>query len=486
RDKAIELYQGVITEDDESADSLQARNKLALLYLTGDQREQADALLAEIFTIEPENVEALITNAKLLINEKQYTVAIANLRTVLRSQPDSVEGLLLLGQAYEKDGSSSLALDNYRRLLALDPSNQEALYSSAKMAIAQDEQASAEQLLKTLLQKKPDHAEARRLLVSLLSKQQRWDEALNNVDVLLTNPTTLAAGYYLQGLVYSSQSDYPAAIESLQRALKEEPGIIEALSFLASAFTASNREKEGMDFLVNHVKNYPKHAHANELLGAYHHNNGRYAEALVSYRAAIALLPTRSSVYRRMGALHISQGQWQQAEETFQQGIDSIADNDGLYLLLAGVYSLTGDYQSARGVYESLLAERPGMQQVANNLAVILVDYMPSDENLRKALELTEPLRDSRSPAFLDTLGWVNFKLGNTSRALSLLETSVALGGNGPQYHYHLGMAYFRESQPEQARKHLEIAVSGNAEAYIGRDEAQLTLEAIRSAVPRG
>lgn len=486
RDKAETVYREIIQRDVKGADSLIARNKLIELSLLANQRAQADSLLAEVFTIEPENTEGLITRAKILLFEKKNKTAIADLRTVLRNKPDSIEALMLLAQAHEKDGALDLALDNYRQALVVKPRHEQALYHAARMAFSLGQLDSAEALLHSLREMRPQHADASRLLVELLSKQQRWDEAHLEADGMLFDPKSLAMGHYLKGRVYFSQRKYPAAIQSLQQALEVEPGIIEALRFLIDAYGISEREREGLAYLNTHLKNHPDHAHAHELLGAYHHKTGRFSEAFAAFKEAIALAPGRPSAYRRLGALHISRGEWQQAGQTYTQGIVSNPDESRLKVLLASVYSQTGDYQKARGIYESLLAEHPSMQQAANNLAVILAEHMPNEENLRSALQLAESLRESRHPAFLDTLGWVNLKLGNTSRALSLLESSVALGGDGPQYHYHLGMAYYQESQLVKARQHLELALLENDSHYIGRDEAQLTLETIQSTAPSG
>ena len=77
---------------------------------------------------------------------------------------------------------------------------------------------------------------------------------------------------------------------------------------------------------------------------------------------------------------------------------------------------------------------------------------------------------------FLDTLGWVHYRLGNVSQAVELLERAVAGAGELPQLRYHLGMAYFAAEQHTEAKRELQAAVDDGEASYVGIEQARETL----------
>ena len=87
-----------------------------------------------------------------------------------------------------------------------------------------------------------------------------------------------------------------------------------------------------------------------------------------------------------------------------------------------------------------VLRENPDLPAVANNLSALLADYRTDKRSFERALEYAEQFRDSENPAFLDTLGWVYYRLENYDEAIPLLEQSVDAAGQVPVLRYHLGM----------------------------------------------
>ena len=75
-----------------------------------------------------------------------------------------------------------------------------------------------------------------------------------------------------------------------------------------------------------------------------------------------------------------------------------------------------------------------------------------------------------------DTVGWLQYKLGNYPQAVALLQDAVRKGGTAPVYRYHLGMAYFKSDMKPQAREELELALTTDRE-FAGRDEAEQALQ---------
>ncbi|MBK6584068.1 MAG: tetratricopeptide repeat protein [Gammaproteobacteria bacterium] len=474
------VYQEIVKLDGNGADALLARNKLVELALAEQDRVTADALLAEIFTIEPENSEALITRARIALLARDVKTATGDLRTVLRNAPDNVIALRLLAGAHESEGALDLALDNYRQILGVTPSDQEAAFNVARLALAQGDTAVAQQTLESLTEAKPDYVDAQRLLIATLGNQEQWDAALARTDALIANPDTRAMGLYLRGRIEFDRKQYAESAQSMEQALEIQPAIVEALGFVVNARRQLGEPEQALAYVQAHVAAHPDHAHAFDLLGALQQQAGDVAGAQTSWRHAIELAPALLGPYSRLATLLAARGDWDGATAVMQGAIDSNPRSADLQVALGEILLERQQVDQAMAAYEAALKLQPNMPVAANNLAAIIADSRTDEASLRRALALAQPLEELQQPAFLDTpLGWVNYRLGNTARTVSLLNSAIGLGGDAPVYHYHLGMAYHSQNQLDLAREHLSLALANTGADYPGRDEAERTLKSL-------
>ncbi|MBK9664224.1 MAG: tetratricopeptide repeat protein [Gammaproteobacteria bacterium] len=473
------VYQQIVELDGNGADALLARNKLVELALAEQDQAGADALLAEIFAVEPENSEALITRARIALLARDVKTATGDLRTVLRNAPDNVVALRLLAGAHESEGALDLALDNYRQILGVVPSDHEAAYNVARLALAQGETDAAQLTLESLTEAKPDYVDAQRLLIATLGHQEKWDVALARTEALIANPDTKAMGLYLRGRIQFDRKQYAESAESMEQALALEPAIVEALGFVVNARQQLGEPAVALAYVQAHVAAHPEHAHAYELLGALQQQAGDVAGAQASWRRAIELAPAQLGSYSRLATQLARSDDWDGATAVLQAAIDANPRSADLQVALGELLLERQKVDEALAAYEAALRLQPNMPVAANNLAAIIADHRTDEPSLRRALALAQPLEELQQPAFLDTLAWVNYRLGNSARTVSLLNAAIGLGGDAPVYHYHLGMAYHSQNQLELAREHLSLAVATTGAAYPGREEAERVLNTL-------
>ena len=111
---------------------------------------------------------------------------------------------------------------------------------------------------------------------------------------------------------------------------------------------------------------------------------------------------------------------------------------------------------------------------------MILVDDQASDEDIDQAVIYAMELEPINEAASLDTVGWVNYKAGNITKAIELLEKAIKLAPNAAELHYHLGMAYSAEGGDiSKAKNHLEIAASSE-QSFSGKEQAVAKLKTLQ------
>lgn len=474
-DNALATYQYTIDKEPTSADAIDARNRVSELMMSQDKRPQAEALLKEIFKLEPENPDALLMRARLALVDGDANAAIGDLRTVLKQNPDSAAALALLGSAQERTGAIDLALDSYQRLLALEPQNSIAILGSARLLMARDKLDEARKVLEPAWQKANGSPELASLLADIYSRQQQPDKALEVASTLLINQRTAPLGYYLIGTIETRRKNLDKAITALETSLEKEPRAIEPLRLLVNVLVIDGKADRATRYLQQQVKAHPELPHAQELLAALYRQTGKTKEAEQLLTQLLEKQPDRTSTYQALAAIYADQKRNDQIEKIYQQGLQRKPDDALLMVSLAEHYQRRGEDQQALKLYEELQQKVPDSPVIKNNLALLLIEKFPNEENLRRAQSLTSGFNDSPTPAFVDTLGWLHYKMGNYPQAVSLLEDAVRKGGKTPEFYYHLGMAYLKSANPAKAKEQLELALA-KPDEFPGRAEAEQAL----------
>ena len=119
-------------------------------------------------------------------------------------------------------------------------------------------------------------------------------------------------------------------------------------------------------------------------------------------------------------------------------------------LALSNLCVLEGRPAEAEEWLEQVLDEFPDDVGAANDLGYLWADQ---DKHLRRALPMIERAvaAEPDNSAYRDSLGWVYYRLGRYDEALAELKKAVADRPEGVVLD-HLGDAYLRSGQPQQAK----------------------------------
>lgn len=219
---------------------------------------------------------------------------------------------------------------------------------------------------------------------------------------------------------------------------------------------------------------------------AAHDVPARREQALASLNRAVSLAPDQPVITEAAAQLFVELRAYREAVKWLRQRPDA-----GLLerVTLAQSLLLTGE--TAAG--EQLMAQverdviaggrrgtlpQPLHALVLNNIAYV---NALAQRNLPQALQMaTQAVTIAPDqPAFIDSLGWVEYQLGRHLDAAFHLEQAVrlALPEESAEMYYHLGAAYARTGRREQARTALRRALELDPSYREASDELRLLSE---------
>jgi len=479
RDKAGQVYRDIIDASGIKPDGLIARNRLSNLMMNEGKQDEAAKLVGEVLKENPTDNEALYIKGKLALAKRDAPSAIAAFRSVTRDQPNFVDAYLSLAEAQMLDKNMDLAKENLQKAVELNPKSVKAHVALAKYFTYVGDLGEALKKIDAALKISPADLEAMGTKVDILHAKKDTKGAQAALEKIKKAHPDNAMGYYVLGQLYLSQKKYDSAIHEFEQAMAKSKDISVPLTSIVTANLAQHKPGKAVTRLNAVLKEFPKHPVVHELLGEVYIFQKKYDEAEQSVRQAIDANPKWNVPYRTLGNIYFAKGDAAKAGQVYQQGLNAIPDNPELQMLLAGSYERTRSYDKAIDVYEKVLSKNSANDIAANNLASVIVDHRQDPQSLKRAKELAIRFESSRQPAFIDTLGWVYYKSGETDKALSLLEKAVKQAPEVPVFRYHLGMAYYKKGDLQSAKTQLAKAVESKNE-YTGLEEARGILKQIR------
>ncbi|MFZ1991450.1 MAG: tetratricopeptide repeat protein [Alphaproteobacteria bacterium] len=476
KEQARQILQSLVDRHDEDATGLKARVALARFAVSDGKIAEAQDLATKVIKSDAANGDALLLRAAIRLSQSDYTGSIADIRIVLRDAPDSKPAMALLARAYQASGETDLANEAFQRALDESPEDT-ALRTEYASALMQSGQAAeADRQLALALQQSPGSASALLARAGLLIAEHRLADAQAIADQLAATPASQNLAHSLSGRILTAEGKLEDAVNEFTTALASEPGSVGLVADLAFAYMRAGHPDLAETEVRALVAAKPNDADASRLLGKICASVGKPQDAKAAYERSIAIDPTNVQARLDLAQFLESKSDYPSAVAALTEGLKARPNNVDMLRALAIAHDYLNNYDAARSAYEQVLKQRPRDLIAANNLAVLIADGWPKDRQLLdEARRLAEQSRNSGNPGLLDTLGWVEYRLGNFDDAVALLRRAAAGAPNEAQIHYHLGLAYLASGDRARAKPELTIAATANA-PYRGLDQARKLL----------
>ena len=356
-------------------------------------------------------------------------------------------------------------------MLKLDPRVNVAWLELARLSLANGKTDEAVQFARNALKGQPGLAEATMILARALLMRGDSASAEPLVKQLAKEfPKSLSAQVEL-GRLYAQTGNSARARGVFDQVLATDPASIDALSGLTALDLQAKNPAAARARLDARLQAGPGDPRLLMLAARVSIVLGDVAATERGLRRVIEIDPAQLDAYALLGQLYASRGRIDEARAEFEtiakrRPAVAVAAQTVIGVLL----QMQNRQADAQARYERVLAMDPRAAVAANNLAWL---YAEGGGNLDVALGLAQTAKEQlrNDPQVANTLGWVYYKKGLASLAVTHLRESVDRSPANARYRYHLGLAYAKNGNTAEARKALDQALAidpnfdGSAEA---------------------
>ena len=373
-----------------------------------------------------------------------------------RSEPEYVA--YRQAQHEFSNGKPYAASRYYQNALNANPNFFPALIGLAEIADAAGQSQKAQEYFSKAFNIAKDSGLLHTAYGKFLLKQGKLNEAEKEFEqALKLNPEIANAHGELAVIALSQKNDAKKAVQHYQQASKFDPANMTYLYGLSTAQHRSGQLNEAISTLKKITKKLSDNAQPWQFMGLYYMQSGQANNAIDPLETASRLAPDNADIKWLLGEVYTQSGRPQQALDLYQRMIDKKIKSDAAHMKRALIFHALNKLSDAEKAYQAALNINPQLADAYNNLAYITIQ---TEKNYEQGLRWAKKAVgiDPDNPAFLDTLGWLQFKTGDHKSAKDNL--TKAANGKPETYdaHFHLAKVYEHLGDAAQAKKHFEIA----------------------------
>jgi tetratricopeptide (TPR) repeat protein len=384
--------------------------------------------------------------------------AIEHYEKAMAALPDEEEIALALGRLYYYRGDSRHALSALQRYQAQSPDSAEAHFWLAKVHLSQQNLDAAESSLRRSLEQLPHHYESLMMLVGIQEMRERYAEAMATCERALAVAQDGVEARYALARLALKQSDFKRAAREYLALLslmkQRRPWISEAeladlYLFAARAQWFGDSPEPALATVREGGAEFRADARFRLLEGELLMDSGRGGEGEAMLEDVLLKGGGDRETRERVADAYFNQGAARERK---------------------------GEYAEAERLLKRAIAIHAEHASALNYLGYMLLEttdrYSESLGYIERAVAL-----DPDNGDYLDSLGWVYYKLNRLEEAEKQLRRALERADEDAVIHDHLGDVALGQGRPQEALQHWEAAL----EDARGLDKPDKIREKIQS-----
>jgi tetratricopeptide (TPR) repeat protein len=502
---AIEQYEQIVKIEPNSVDD---HLLLGRLYRYNSDLQKAENELKIAVKLDPTSEEAVTTLALLYTDEGDTTHALQ----VLSGVPDAAKSAKLyaaLGAAYEQRKDYKGAIDAFQHAIMLDRDNLDYIRGLAENLLNDGQADRALEQYKIIADANPEDAQTYVRIAEIYRRQQKYDLALENLkkaDAMVPDslevPYQMAAVYQSQGrnedaakilqdlvkktekpdgnysqtdrnnraifverlgMVYRDQENYTASVDTFRKMLVLGDDNAKAgYQEIIDTYREAKQWNQATAAAKEATQKMPDDRDLRLVYDSQLADTGDPDKALADARTLLKGTPEDRPVYVAIAQIDTRLKRWKDAEEALdkaEQVSTRGEDKEFVEYLRGDVYQRQKKFDEAEVEFKKIITSNPQSAAALN-----YIGYMNADRGVKLEESLNyikEALSiEPNSGDYLDSLGWVYFKLGKYDLAEQSLTKASMQKSSDPTVQEHLGDLYQKTGRLKLAAAHWERAVA--------------------------
>jgi len=435
------------------------------LLISNNHVDKALSALNTFLKTRPGHVAARDIQARLLANQNRIDEALDAIHEAILAE-ERPEFRLLQAQLLLKKKRTAAARISLNRMMMLEPASDTAVIMLSGIALNENNQEKAEELLKQFLTAYPEAIRVSHALGKILISQNRIAEAIliyRDADTHSGgNPDVLKS----LGLLYFRHKDSEKAEETFHRLLQTHP-TDNSRFYYATSLEAQQKNDKARAMYESISADSDMAIEAQVRLA------GLDLGAELPQKAETRLLnvlksqPLHMEAVMMLTSIWISQKKYQVLVDKTAYLLNESALHPQILFNRAVAFDYLKQYHHVESMLSRILSKHPRHSEALNFLAytyaIQAIHLDKAESMLKRALELKP-----NDGYYLDSLAWVYFKRGDYLKAMSTQEKALAIISDDAIMFEHYGDILWKNKKQTAAKEAWQKSI------HMGSENSEL------------
>ena len=436
-------------------ENIEALSEVARFFYTIQSYEQALTLYQHLIKVEPKNENHLIYAGLISLDLKQYGSSKKFFNQILRGFPDSAHlGHFYLGHLSRQQKRYKTSLWHYDQCSKKAPSGFSAcVLDQSEVLIELERKTEAYNVLKVFLKDFKDESVLKKITEMYFADYNYLDALTYMFELEKLKPYDINVKRKV-GQLLMTNKEFSEALTRFRLVSANSDAKDEDHLNVIRALQASKESGKAKEF----IKSLARTKDLSEDFFLEKQRFEKDVEADFIRLCPFVKKENKSHCYYVSGLVFLGNEKLQQAEKSFKRSLNSNKKYYKSLYMLGRIYT---DYDNK---------EKKGLKYVVKALDVepnydLALNYMAftwaeKGVNLDESLAYSQRAlaQDPNNGHFLDTFGYVLFKMGEYENALPIFKRAVRLIPNNPEVYEHIADTYAGLNQPKKALSFYELA----------------------------
>lgn len=438
--------------------SVEARQTAAATLINYGRYNEALTHIDHLLTQNVEvNFDYLVNTARQLDQAKKQALS-KEFQQLTQKHPLHPQSWFTSAILMQLSGDFNGALTAVEKSLALYPNYVSAKITKGKLLTATQKPNEGIRYLAKAVKKHPDHVRLRVVYAQLLISADELSKAQKEFAYLVKKSPQNGDLILSLSLLYLEKNLLDEAELYLKKLLPLNQRVEEANFHLAQIYQQKDQPELALKHLDN-VKSGSLLLNARIQKANLLFNQGKIKEGRTSLSNDRAIMPQyQVQLYLAESDLLVKQEQYTEAQEVLNTALRQHPDNNTILYSRAMISEKLDRVDQLEIDLRSIISKEPNNAAALNALGYTLADrtnrHAEALQYITKAMKITP-----NDPAIIDSMGWVQYRLGNLEEAIKLLREAILLLPD-PEVAAHLGEVLWVSGQQEEAKKVWEKALA--------------------------
>ncbi len=436
--------------------------QLAEIYRQSGRYEAIIEVFDTILKYNPDDVDVLFLKAQTYVEFGQLEKSNETLDKLIELRGSEFEFHLRKFQNFNAMQQQEKALEQLEIMRELNPGNLSTLHSISQYYLELDDEEMARETLLDARERNPRDPQTLILLAEIFINNEEWENLgetfLSMIEDPLLYPTQkmeLVQFLYAQ---HQQRPEEEILVNQTQKAImafsRNEPEYGPAQLIASEFFIQQNNPELALETLERASEAAPEEPDVWSQRLQILFSQQRYDEVIDLSDKATEFAPNNAFVLFFTGASYMMTDQYELSAELLEEASNAPARRNFrsiIYGTLGDVMQELDRWDQAADAYDMALRLDRNNHNALNNYAYFLSDR---GERLDEALEMAERAIsiEAENAAYLDTIGWIHFKMGNYEEARTYIQKAVDTGDASAEVYEHLGDVYKELGDIENAK----------------------------------